>query len=401
MLEQLLSVPMGFPHVLPCPCGQQARFHQMRPKQLLTALGAITIQRPYYLCPHCHQGQSPRDAELDVEGTAYSPGVRRMMAVVGSDSSFDHGRAQLALLAGLEVTTKAVERQAEAIGTDILQREQEKVNRAVQLELPEILGLSVPVMYIEMDGTQVPVVHSELEGRKGRIAGQLPRTREVKLGCVFTQTTTDENGQPIRDEASTTYVGSIEAAEWFGRRLYTEAWERGWSRAKMKVVLGDGAEWIWNIADQHFPGAVQIVDLWHAQEHIWDVAAKLFLSDDAQRKSWARKLIRRLKRGQVEIVVQQLRSFPTRKPELCDMLRIEADYFERNQERMRYPKFRKQGLFIGSGVIEAGCKTVIGSRLKQSGMFWTVRGANAIITLRCTRLSNKFEDYWAFRSEAA
>jgi hypothetical protein len=336
----------------------------MRPKQLITALGAITIQRPYYLCPHCHQGQSPRDAELDVEGTAYSPGVRRMMAVVGSDSSFDHGRQQLALLAGLEVTTKAVERQAEAIGTDILQREQEKVNRAVQLELPEILGLSVPVMYIEMDGTQVPVVHSELEGRKGRIAGQPPRTREVKLGCVFTQTTTDENGQPIRDEAATTYVGAIEAAEWFGQRLYTEAWERGWSRAKMKVVLGDGAEWIWNIADQHFPGAVQIVDLWHAQEHIWDVAAKLFLPDEAQRKSWARKLIRRLKRGQVEIVVQQLRSFPTRKPELCDMLRIEADYFERNQERMRYPKFRKQGLFIGSGVIEAGCKTVIGSRLK-------------------------------------
>jgi hypothetical protein len=401
ILEQLLGAPMEFPRLLPCSCGQQARFHQMRPKQLITALGAITIQRPYYLCPHCHQGQSPRDTELDVEGTTYSPGVRRMMAVVGSENSFEHGREQLALLAGLEVTTKAVERQAEAIGTDLLEREQDTINRAVQLELPEILGSPVPVLYIEMDGTQVPVVRSELEGRKGRIAGQLPRTREMKLGCVFTQTTTDENRQPIRDEASTTYVGAIEAAEGFGRRLYTEAWQRGWSRAKKKVVLGDGAEWIWNIADQHFPGAIQIVDFWHALEHIWDAAAKLMPSDEAQRKRWARKLIRSLKRGQVEIVIEQLRSFPTRKPELKDMLRIEADYFQRNQERMRYPKFRKQSLFVGSGVIEAGCKTVIGARLKQSGMFWTVRGANAIIALRCARLSNKFEDYWACRSEAA
>jgi hypothetical protein len=401
MLEQLLSAPMEFPRVLPCPCGQQARFHQMRPKQLLTAVGAITIERPYYVCPHCHQGQSPRDTELDVQGTTYSPGVRRMMAVVGSDTSFDHGRQQLALLAGLEVTTKAVERQAEVIGTDLFDREQDKISRAVQLELPEILGLPVPVLYIEMDGTHVPMVRSELEGRKGRIPGQLPRTREVKLGCVFTQTTTDENGQPIRDEASTTYVGAIETAEWFGRRLYSEAWERGWSRAKKKVVLGDGAEWIWNIADQHFPGAIQIVDLWHAQEHLWDTAAKLFHSDDSQRKSWDRTLIRRLKRGQVEVVVEQLRSFPTRKPELREMLRLQADYFERNRQRMRYPKFHKQGLFVGSGVIEAGCKTVIGSRLKQSGMFWTVLGANAIITLRCAQLSNRFEDYWASRSEAA
>ena len=101
-------------------------------------------------------------------GTECSPGVQRMMAAVGSDSSFDHGRQQLALLAGLEVTTKAVERHAEAIGTDIARREQDKVNHALQLELPEILGSAVPVMYIELDGTQVPMVRAELEGRVGR-----------------------------------------------------------------------------------------------------------------------------------------------------------------------------------------------------------------------------------------
>lgn len=400
-LEKLLSAPSEFDREVSCRCGQKARFHQRRPKHLLTVVGPVTIERSYYLCPYCHQGQAPRDAELDVEGTACSPGVRRMMAVVGSDSSFDRGREQLELLAGLDVTSKAVERHAEAIGADVARGEQERVNRAVQLELPEILGPAVSVLYIEMDGTQVPVVRSELEGRAGRIDGQLARTREVKLGCVFTQTSTDEKDRPVRDEASTTYTGAIETAERFGRRLYAEAWERGWSRAKKKVVLGDGSDWIWNIVDQHFVGAVQIVDIWHAREHLWKLAAKLFPSDEKQRLRWAKKLIQQLDRGRVERVVAELRDFPTRKPELRDLLRTEAGYFERNRERMRYPKFRKQDLFFGSGVIEAGCKTVIGSRLKQSGMFWTVRGANAIIALRCTRLSRRFEDYWESRSRAA
>jgi hypothetical protein len=200
---------------------------------------------------------------------------------------------------------------------------------------------------------------------------------------------------------STTYTGAIETAELFGRRLYVEAFERGWDRARTKVVLGDGAEWIWNIADQHFVGAIQIVDIWHAREHIWDLAAKLFPGDEKTRKRWAKKLIQKLNRGRTANIIAELRAFPTRKPELRDALRIEADYFERNSHRMRYPKFRKQGLFIGSGVIEAACKTLIGSRLKQSGMFWTLRGANAIIALRCTHLSGKFEDYWASRSLTA
>lgn len=401
MLRRLLAMPVSHDRKVPCACGQEAHDRESRRKQLLTMLGPVVFDRPYYLCAGCHHGQSTRDQELDVVGTECSPGVRRMMAVVGSESSFDGGREQLPLLAGLEVTTKAVERHAEAIGSDIVAREQDQRNRIVQLEFPAILSAAVPVLYIEMDGTQLPMVRAELEGRAGRSQGQPARTREVKLGCAFTQTTTDSEGRPMRDAASTTYTGAIETAELFGRRLYAEAWERGWDRSKKKVVLGDGAEWIWNIADQHFAGALQIVDIWHAREHLWDVAAKLFPSVEKSRKSWTKKLIKKLNRGRVEAVVSVLRSFPTRKPELRELLRIEAEYFAPNRERMRYPRFRKQGLFFGSGVIEAGCKTVIGSRLKQSGMFWTLRGANAIIALRCTRLSGKFEDYWESRSSLA
>jgi Uncharacterised protein family (UPF0236) len=401
LLEKLLSEPTEFEQAVPCGCGQQARFHEMRPKQLLTVLGPITIQRPYYLCPHCHQGQSPRDLELDVQGTEYSPGVRRMMAVVGSQTSFEHSREELELLAGLKVTTKAVERQAEAIGADIAQNEQAQSKRAKQLELPEVIGPAVPVLYIEMDGTQVPMVRSELEGRAGRVEGQSARTRQVKLGCVFTQTTTDEQGRPVRDELSTTYTGAIETAEEFGQRLYTEAWERGWSRAAKKVIIGDGAEWIWNIAEQHFPGAIQIVDLYHARQHLWELARALYPNEETKQKRWTMRQQSKLDGGKIEKVVRYLRGLETADPQLADKIRIEADYFEHNAERMRYPQFRRQKLFVGSGVIEAGCKTVIGSRLKQSGMFWNVRGANAIIALRCNRLSSKFEDYWASRSKAA
>lgn len=401
MLEKLLSAPMGFEQAVPCGCGQQARFHEMRPKQVLTVLGPISIERPYYLCPHCHRGQSPRDGELDIKGTEYSPGVRRMMAVVGSETSFEHGREELELLAGLQVTTKAVERQAEAIGADIVQKEQAQTKRAKQLKLPEVIGSAVSVLYIEMDGTQVPMVRCELEGRAGRTQGQPARTREVKLGCVFTQTTTEEQGRPVRDEASTTYTGAIETAEEFGHRLYTEAWERGWSCAAKKVIIGDGADWIWNIAEQHFPGAIQIVDLYHAREHLWELARALYPTDQAKQKRWMMRQQSKLDAGQIETLVRSLRSLQTADPQLADKIRTEADYFERNAARMRYPQFRRQKLFVGSGVIEAGCKIVIGSRLKQSGMFWTLRGANAIIALRCNRLSRKFEDYWTSRSMAA
>lgn len=205
----------------------------------------------------------------------------------------------------------------------------------------------------------------------------------------------------MRDQASTSYAGAIESAEEFGRRLYTEAWRRGWSRAHKKVLIGDGAVWIWNLGDQHFPGAIQIVDLYHARQHLWELSAKLFAADQRTRKRWTGKLLEKLDRGNVEAVVKALRQFPPPSPDLAHLLGNEADYFARNAERMRYPAFRAQGLFVGSGVVEAGCKTVIGSRLKRSGMFWTVRGANAIIALRCCRLSGRFEDYWESRARAA
>jgi hypothetical protein len=384
-----------------CSCGHQAQYQGLRCKPVLTVVGAARVQRPYYWCPQCHRGEFPADAELDIVDTELSPGVRRMLALVGADGPFEHGRQQMQTLAGLEVTTKSVERTAEAIGSDIAQREQREIQKAVQLDLPVVIGKPVPILYVEMDGTGVPVVKKETAGRKGKVDGQPAHTREAKLGCVFTQTTTDKKGRPIRDPDSTTYVGAIETAENFGRRIYLEAWDRGWEHAQKKVVIADGAEWIWNLANQHFPGAVQIVDLYHARQHLWDLVRKLHPNDSARQKLWMKVHQKHLlDKGKIEKLVQALHAIQTDNLELKEAIQTEADYFQRNAERMRYPKFRRQHLFVGSGVIEAGCKNVIGSRLKKSGMFWTVFGANSILALRCCLLNGRLEAYWEARQAA-
>ena len=400
-LTQLLRFPAPEQRAIPCVCGGQARYRELRSKNLLTAVGKAEVSRPFYLCPNCQQGQFPADQQLDIVDTEFSPGVRRMQALVGQEASFDHGRKQLQQLAGLEVTTKSVERNAEAIGADIARGEQQEIERAVQLDLPIIVGQPVPILYIEMDGTGVPVVKKETAGRKGKLDGLPAHTREVKLGCVFTQTKSDPKGFPIRDPGSTTYVGAIENAEQFGKRLYVEAWKRGWSRAEKKVVLGDGAEWIWNIAQQHFPGAIQIVDLFHARQHLWDLARLLHPLDTKRRNAWIGLHQKRwLDQGKASKLVASLRLIRVADAELAKKIRTEADYFAANAHRMNYPQFRKQHLFVGSGVIEAGCKTVVGHRLKQSGMFWTVTGANSILALRCSHFNGRFENYWEGRRAA-
>jgi hypothetical protein len=402
-LSELLQFEAPAPdqRQLPCACGRQAQYQELRSRPVLTVVGWVRMKRPWYLCANCREGQFPTDVELDIEKTDFSPGVRRMQAMVGQDAPFDHGREQMKVLAGLEVTAKSVERVAEAIGSDIAAGEEREIRKAVQLDLPVIVGEPIPVLYVQMDGTGVPVVKKETEGRKGKADGQPAHTREVKLGCVFTQTRWDKEGYPIRDPDSTTYTGAIEPAEEFGKRLYLEAWNRGWRRAKEKVVIADGAEWCWNQASLHFPGAIQIVDLYHARQHLWELARKLYPGDQLSQKAWMKVHQKRLlDKGKIEKLVLALRSIESSNAEVLEKIRTEADYFERNAERMRYPKFRRQHLFVGSGVIEAGCKTVIGSRLKQSGMFWTVRGASAIIALRCCHLNGRFEGYWESRRAA-
>src|SRR5258708_20882032 len=222
-----------------------------------------------------------------------------------------------------------------------------------------------------MDGTGVAVVKKETLGRVGKTEGQPAHTREAKLGCVFTQSGWAKEGYPIRDRDSTTYTGAMETAEEFGKRIYLEACNRGWSRAEKKVVMGDGVEWIWNVAEPYLPGAIQIVDLYHARQQLWELARTLHPNDQVKQKAWIKVHQRRLlDKGKIEKLVSALCAIDTDNLELAQKLRTEADYFERNADRMRYPRFRRQHLFVGSRGIEAGCASVIGFRLKQPVTVW-------------------------------
>ena len=239
---------------------------------------------------------------------------------------------------------------------------------------------------------------ARFEGYRSKQPAGSAKTREVKLGCVFTQTTVDEKGRAVRDANSTTYTGAIETAEEFGPRIYAEAARRGLNGAQKVVVLGDGAPWIWNIADEQFHGAVQIVDIYHAREHPGNLSKLLFKESDPMRKKWYEKAKSLLGEGEIERLVKKILSLKISHKQHEKAIVSEAEYFAKNKERMRYAEFRDQGLFVGSGVVEAGCKAVIGQRLKLSGMRWTVNGANAIISLRCCLLSGKWVDYWEQRA---
>ena len=380
---------------LDCGQGHAAEFIDYRWKEIVTVLCPVQVQRAYYHCAACGGGVIPKDRELDVEGTSFSPGVRRMMGRVGGKEPFAEGRRDLEDLAGVLVKTKQVERVAEAFG--------EQIEAAAAQERKAVLSAKVvplksaPKLYIAIDGTGVPVVPRETEGRRGKDEREQAKTREAKLGCLFTQTSLDEQGHPLRDEASTSYVGAIEIAEPFGWRIYAEAVRRGLGRAEQVIVLADGAPWIWGIAQEHFPGATQIVDLYHAREHLANLGKIVYGAAPQVSQRWTTARCEELDAGRVEAVVAHLRRIHPRDRNAQQAVRKEIGYFQTNGERMRYAYFRHQGLFLGSGVVEAACKTLIGQRLKQSGMRWTVKGANAIIALRCSELSGRWEEFWENR----
>lgn len=331
-------------------------------------------------------------------GTTRSPGLRRMMARAGSQSTFKEGRDDLAVYAGIRVSAKDLERVAEGIG--------QQMENWSQTEREQILGpdqgqpsqKTIPILYVCYDGTGVPMTQRELKGRRGKQKDGSARTREVKLGCVFTQTTTDKKGFPLRDADSTSFVGAIEPAEQFGWRIYTEALRRGLCHAEKVVVLGDGAEWVKNLAEMHFHQATHIIDLYHARQHVSELSKALFSSDEKKSVQHRIRWWTYMDQGKIDKIPHQARKQLPQASEAKQKAEQEIAYLEKNKDRMRYAHFRAQGFFVGSGVVEAGCKTIIGQRLKQSGMEWSLQGANAIISLRCMIKSGRLEDYWENRT---
>lgn len=365
-----------------------------RPKTFVTALGEITLARAYYHCKTCNNSFAPRDRALLMEHTSLSPGVARMTGLAAAMVSFEEGSLLLSELAGVKVNAKQVERTAEALGRQAAEDERTHVE-------PD--GETASTLYLGVDGTGIPVRQSDLVGRKGRQPDGSAKTREVKLCTVWSAERRDKEGRPVRDEGSVTYSAAIESAAStaddapFAQRVIREATRRGFDKAERRVVLGDGARWIWNLSGDYFPGAVEIVDRFHAKERISTTAKAIYGAGSELGSQWAKERCDELDEGLLDALLHALEIHASS----CDEARKCRDYVSENRSRMRYPEFHAQGLCTSTGVVEAGCKFAVGTRLKRAGMHWTVKGADSIIALRCTILSGRFEDFWERRAEAA
>jgi hypothetical protein len=395
LLEQLLSIRDG--HVgqrVDCGFGHLATFVGYRDKNIDTVLGRVRVRRSYYHCQACGSGVVPYDTELGVAAASLSTGLRRMVARVAALVPFAAGADLLADLAGIRLSTKRVERSAEADG----QAAAAALDRQSRMILDASVSVLPPrplpdMLYIAIDGTGVPVVPAAAAGRAGKNADGRARTREVKLACLFTQTTTDEHGRPIRDPDTSTYVHTFDSSDQFTNLVHAEVRRRGAEHIRQLVILGDGAVWIWKLATKILPEATQIVDIYHAREHLHDLAKQLAPALSDNQPTWLADRLTNLDDGDIETLVKATIDLP-----LSDTDRKQVDtaldYFIKNAQRMRYAVFRDLGMFIGSGVVEAGCKTLAGQRLKLSGMRWNIPGATGILTLRCHHASNRWDNIW-------
>ena len=368
------------------PPGQTRKGRETRQVQGL--FGTFPLARDYSYHAGKQQGHYPADAALGLE-EGYSPALARLGCLEGADeTSYQKAENHLLETGGIAVSARQIQRMVQRVGAAAQTWQERQAQPG---------GSAVPKMYVSADATGVPMRKEELGGRAGKQADGSAKTRSAYLGCVFTQHKTDDEGHPVRDYESTTYVSSFAAIDEFGPLLRQDAIRRGLALALQVVLRIDGAEGLARMGRLCFPTALQIVDFYHALEHAGQVLVALLGSKehpDYKKRlgRWARRLLK----DQVESLMAQARRECAGTAQ-APAVEKELGYFVHNVGRMQYGTFRRQGFFIGSGVIEAGCKTVIGARCKQSGMFWGESGAENVLALRCIHSSRRLADFWKDR----
>ena len=356
--------------------------------------GAFELQRDYYYHAGKKQGHYPADAALGLEGDK-TPALARLVCLEGADeTSYQKAEDHLRETGGIHLSARQIQRLVQPVGAAAQTWQEREALQPLPGTMP------VPILYVSGDGTGVPMRQKELAGRAGKQPDGTAKTRQAYLGCVFTQHKRDEKGRPMRDHASTTYVSTFAPIDEFGPLLRQEAIRRGLFLAKQVVLLIDGATGLANLGRLCFPTALQIVDFYHALEHAGQVLVALLGSKEhpdykTRLGRWAKGLLK----NQVEKLIAQARQ-ECAGPAQAEAVEKALGYFVNNVDRMQYGTFRRQGFFIGSGVVEAGCKTVIGARCKQSGMFWGEPGAENILALRCIHSSGRLDQFWKVRLKA-
>lgn len=348
-----------------------------------TLFGDIPVVRNYYHRPAAGHGRFPLDEALGlIDG--YTPGVAALLGRCAAEQPFQCAAASFHAYTGLRVEARQFPRLAERLGPLV-----EDFLRAAR---PSAEPLP-PRVYVATDGTGAPLRHEELKGRKGRQADGSAQTHEVKVGALFTQHPV-VGEKPWRDLDSTTYVATTQRAEPFGQMMRTEFCRRFAGAAEV-VFLGDGAAWNWELQRVCFPQAVGIVDFYHAAEHVAQVVDLVEDRHVPAGRKRRRRWVKLLLRGRLDTFLAEARAaFPSGVRAAGEKA---LAYFEKNRARMRYRYFRDRGYFIGSGVVEAACKTLVAQRFKGSGMHWSEQGLSHVLALRTALLSRRYDEFWRCR----
>jgi hypothetical protein len=372
--------------------------HRNRVRTVNSLFGPFELRRNYLHHAKSGTGRFPLDEVIGLEGAA-TPAVAKLMGRAASRaSSYREAAEDLLAYAGLDFDPRDLGRMVASLAP--------KLREALEALSPAVQSSSIDTLYVSCDGTGTPMRREELHAVAGRQEDGTARTREAKLGCVFTQTDADAHGNPLRDEEgnpmrdpnSTSYVGTYQGCREIAVLLHHEARRRGLDRAKRVVFIGDGAAWVWENARLTFPGAIEILDFYHACEHVGELAAAIHDADPAQAAVLRTRWCHEMKLSSPEALLAESLALLSAHPEWSQSKReaitLQINYLQSHSSRTHYGDFRQAGLFIGSGVVEAGCKTVVGRRLKQSGMFWSQSGAENILSLRCLVLGPLFDHAW-------
>lgn len=405
-------------------CGHEQYLVDYRKKQILTLMGKVEFKRAYYQCQRgkeekeehllCSQGRSPDDQVWGIDQRRTTPGVQEYISYLCARLTFEEAAETFSRMLPLSISARQAQSLMEPVGKALAEREEKdlkalfeqasrkdtRVKEQKELSLPK----SVERLYIEMDGIMERLRRGTVEMQESEEKRKGDVYREIKVGTIFEAERGPERSELAPDvwvdtpkEGSMYYVARRAAKGDFDQLLYGLAWQCGISQAKEIVVLGDGAPWIWKLADEHFPGAVQIVDLYHAQEHVWQVARAVYGPQTEAASVWAKQACDLLVHGKIEELVAVIAALPPLAPKPGESRSVPdkaVDYFTSNAERMRYPTFRALGMHVGSGVAEAACKTVVATRLKRSGMRWTPDGLDALLPLRTCVLNQTYDSFW-------
>ena len=386
-------------------CGGPMRHAGRRESPVETVLGRVAVSMARHACEACRTTVRPRGRALDIEGSM-TPSARRMASVAGSSCCYAEADRLLEELAGVNFGAKRIERTTRSVGADVESRRAAALSGALSVtsgggEVPARKPLKDgQILCVALDGTGVPARPSETAGRTGKDGGRAG-TREAKVGALWVLEPDGEGGLCTADGSVRYFAGVESTADDDGgdspvaRRLLRELAAAGHAPGDVGVCIGDGAAWLRRLFDEWFPDAVSIIDFFHASEYVWAAAGARYGPGTDPARHWATRLCRLLGAGRADEVLAALRRAGV---DECDRA---AGYIAERRDRMRYDEYLARGLPIGSGRVEAACKTVVGRRLKCTGMRWTVAGANPVLWVRCARLRGWFDEYWDQRLRQA